>query len=78
MKQFLTLIAVAAFSLTAFAQDSTIKTVSVYSYAGAPVNGTNEIDTITIRQARLRERSRSPWPAAELPRRSPGAPPTLP
>lgn len=31
-----------------FAQDSTIKSSMVYQFAGAPVNGTNEIDTITI------------------------------
>lgn len=31
-----------------YAQDSTIASRSVYAYAGAPVNGTNEVDTITI------------------------------
>lgn len=30
------------------AQDSTIKAMPVYSYAGIPSNGTNEVDTLTI------------------------------
>lgn len=37
-----------AVSPPAMAQDSAVKTVSVYSFAGAPASGTNEIDTITI------------------------------
>lgn len=48
MKQFSTFITLLALSVSAFAQDSTIKTKSVYGYAGAPSNGTSEIDTLTI------------------------------
>lgn len=49
MKFKLSLLAVAAFALAlpAFAQ-SDIKSTMVYQYAGAPVNGTNEVDTLTI------------------------------
>ena len=49
--KLLSTLAIAAFALMPFAaraQDSTIKTTSVYSHAGAPVNGTSEIDTLTI------------------------------
>lgn len=51
MKQIIASLLIAALALLpypAFAQDSTIKTVSLYSYAGAPVNGTDELNTITI------------------------------
>lgn len=48
MKTILSLIAVIALAMPAFAQDSTIKTVSVSSFAGVPANGTSEIDTLTI------------------------------
>lgn len=48
MKQILSLFLIAALALTSFAQDSTIKTVPTYSYAGVPANGTSEIDTLTI------------------------------
>lgn len=41
----LTLLALTSFS---YAQDNTIKSTMVYQYAGAPVNGTNEVDTLTI------------------------------
>jgi hypothetical protein len=42
------LVAFVALPLSTFAQDATIKTVSVYSFAGVPSNGTSEADTITI------------------------------
>lgn len=48
MKTLLSIIAVIALASTALAQDSTLKTVSVYSYAGVPANGTNELNTVTI------------------------------
>ena len=49
MKQLLAICAVIALSMTAaFAQDSTIKSMQVYQYAGVPSNGTSEIDTLTI------------------------------
>jgi hypothetical protein len=48
MKTLIALCLTAALAFPAFAQDSTIKTVPVYSYAGAPINGTSEIDTLTI------------------------------
>lgn len=49
MKKFLSLITVFAISAAlVFAQDSTIKTVAVYAFAGVPSNGTSEIDTLTI------------------------------
>lgn len=46
----LSIVAFACFAIAPplFAQDANVKTVSVYSYAGAPASGTNEIDTITI------------------------------
>lgn len=45
----LALIALAiAVPFTAYAQDNTIKTVSVYAFNGIPSNGTSEADTITI------------------------------
>jgi phage tail sheath gpL-like len=44
----LTFFAFVALPLNTFAQDSTIKTVSVYAFAGAPSGGTSEIDTLTI------------------------------
>lgn len=48
MKKITPLIALLALSITAFAQDSAIKSTMVYQNAGAPVNGTNEVDTLTI------------------------------
>lgn len=47
--KFSLLIALLAFTIIpAFAQDSSIKSSMVYQNAGAPVNGTNEVDTLTI------------------------------
>jgi hypothetical protein len=40
--------AVLAFSVPAFAQDSTIKSAEIYRYAGVPTSGTSEIQTVTI------------------------------
>lgn len=37
-----------AFAPMSFAQDSSIKTAQVFSYAGVPSNGTSEVDTLTI------------------------------
>lgn len=48
MKQLLTILITAAFALSAFAQDNTIKSSMVYQFAGAPVNGNSEVDTLTI------------------------------
>lgn len=49
MKNILSILAVGALAcLPMHAQDSTIKSVMAYAYAGAPVNGTNEVDTLTI------------------------------
>jgi hypothetical protein len=48
MKFILALLAAVAVAVPAFAQDSTIKTVPVYSYAGVPSNGTSEVQTLTI------------------------------
>jgi hypothetical protein len=48
MKTITSIIALLALSLTAFAQDSTIKSWPVRAYAGVPGNGTSEIDTLTI------------------------------
>lgn len=49
MKKLLLFAAAAAIGLsTAFAQDSTVKAWPVYAVAGAPTNGTNEVDTLTI------------------------------
>lgn len=50
MKKLTLTIALLALSLTAFAQ-SDIKSTMVYQYAGAPVNGTNEVDTLTIQSS---------------------------
>lgn len=41
-------LALIALSIPAFAQDSTVKTVAVYAFAGVPSGGTSEIDTLTI------------------------------
>lgn len=50
MKKLLSIFTLAALTFTplAFAQSTAIKTVSLYANTGAPVNGTNEIDTLTI------------------------------
>lgn len=48
MKYLATLLAVIALATPAFAQDSGMKTVSVYAYAGVPANGTDELNTVTI------------------------------
>lgn len=48
LTSLLTFAALACMPFAALAQDSTISSRQVYAYAGAPVNGTNEIDTITI------------------------------
>lgn len=51
MKQILSILITAALALlplAGYAQDATIKTVALYSFAGAPVNGTSEVDTLTI------------------------------
>lgn len=48
MEKFLTLICAIALVGSALAQDSTITTGNVYRNAGAPVNGTSEVDTLTI------------------------------
>lgn len=48
MKNFLAIFAAIALATPVFAQDSTIKTHTVYEYAGVPSNGTSEIDTLTI------------------------------
>jgi len=42
------IIALTALAMPALAQDSTVKTVSLYEYAGVPANGTSEVDTLTI------------------------------
>jgi len=47
MKSILSFIAILALAVSAYPQ-ATIKTVDVYANAGAPVNGTNEVDTITV------------------------------
>ena len=41
----------AALALPALAQDSTIKSWPVYGMSGAPTNGTNEVDTLTIQSS---------------------------
>lgn len=51
MKNILAIFAAIAFAIPAFAQDSTIKTVPVYSFAGVPSGGTSEIDTLTIQSS---------------------------
>jgi hypothetical protein len=54
MKKFLFLAAVAALFCQIpliRAQDTNVKTVPVYSYAGVPSNGTSEIDTLTIQSS---------------------------
>lgn len=52
MKKYISILSLAVLAClplaSIHAQDSTIKSVPVYSYAGAPVNGTNEVDTLTI------------------------------
>lgn len=49
MKSLLASLAVlVAMALPAMAQGTNIKTTSVYSYAGVPAAGTNEVQTITI------------------------------
>lgn len=51
MKNIPSLISVFALTilpLSGYGQDATIKSREVYAYAGAPVNGTNEVDTITV------------------------------
>lgn len=48
MKTLLSIFAVIALAIPAFAQDSTIKDMQVYQYAGVPSGGTSEIDTLTI------------------------------
>jgi phage tail sheath gpL-like len=40
-------VAALALSVPAFAQDTTVKALEVYAFAGVPSNGTNEVDTIT-------------------------------
>lgn len=47
MKTLIAFISLIALT-TAFAQDSTIKSMQVYQYAGIPSDGTSEADTITI------------------------------
>lgn len=51
MKKLLAILALMALALPTFAQDSTVKSMEVYSYAGVPSNGTSEIDTLTIQTA---------------------------
>lgn len=54
MKRSISLLAAIAFAalpLSGYAQDSTITTREVYAYAGAPVNGTNEVQTLTIQSS---------------------------
>ena len=49
MKYIFTALSILAFSFTALGQDiSTIKSVPVYSNAGVPAAGTNELKTLTI------------------------------
>lgn len=48
MKTILAILAAIVLPFALSAQDSTIKSATIYSYAGAPVNGTSEVDTITI------------------------------
>lgn len=51
MKFLVSLLTIAALVLlpvAGYAQDSTIKTAEVFAYAGAPVNGTDELNTVTI------------------------------
>lgn len=43
-----TLAALAFLPVAGYAQDNTIKTTEVYTYAGVPANGTDELNTITI------------------------------
>lgn len=44
----LTLAALVLMPVAGYAQDSTVSTKNVYAFAGAPVNGTNEMNTVTI------------------------------
>jgi hypothetical protein len=48
MKHTFVILAVFVVAITARAQDSTIKSSQVYSYAGVPASGTSEVDTLTI------------------------------
>lgn len=48
MKKILPILAVIALAMPLLAQDSTLPTKSLYSFAGVPANGTSEIDTLTI------------------------------
>lgn len=48
LTSLLTLAALAFLPLAGYAQDATLPTATVLSYAGAPASGTSEIDTLTI------------------------------
>lgn len=48
MKTILPILAVIALVTSAFGQDSTIKSMVAYKFAGVPSSGTSEIDTLTI------------------------------
>lgn len=48
MKFILSFLALLALALPALAQDATIASAEVYTYAGVPSSGTSEIDTITL------------------------------
>lgn len=48
MKRFLLILAALAFALPAFAQDNTIGSRTIHTFAGPPVAGVSEVQTITI------------------------------
>jgi hypothetical protein len=50
-KTIIAFLALAAFAFPAIAQDATIKAWPVYAIAGAPTNGTNEVDTLAIQSS---------------------------